>query len=316
MKKFVAVLSSFVAFTGCSHMNAKAGDVTAPGGLAGTYLTAPSKASPPQVLILAGSGPTDRNGNSPLGVSAQSYRLLADGLSAAGIASTRVDKRGMFASAAGASDPNSVFISQLAQDAHAWAREIKSRTGARCVWLAGHSEGGLVALLAAQNPTDICGLILIATPGRKLGVVLREQLSANPANTPILTDALATLAALEGGNNVDVSKLHPALQTLFNPVVQGFIKDLLQINPVDLIANYNGEILIVQGAADLQVGINDGRALAAAQPRAKLIELANVNHVLKQTGPERGANFASYTKPDLPIAPSVVTSIAAFIHEN
>jgi uncharacterized protein len=290
--------------------------MTATGGLAGTYLAPAHKKVSAQVLILAGSGPTDRDGNGPLGLKSDAYKLLAEGLSAAGVASTRVDKRGMFGSAAGAADANSVFISQLAQDAHLWAKEIKAKTGVPCVWLLGHSEGGLVALQAAQDPTDICGIILVASPGRKASDVLREQLRANPANAPILADALKTIDALEANKSVDVGALHPALQGLFAPAIQGFWRSIFQVNPTALIANYSGPVLIVQGTTDLQVSPMDGRALAAAQPRATLFEAEGVNHVLKRVSSDRAENLATYNKPELPVAPEVIARIASFIRPD
>jgi uncharacterized protein len=318
MKHFGIQLSAALAvlLASCSHVQPETMTLTAPGGLAGTYFSPANKSMPAQVLILAGSGPTDRDGNGPLGLKSDTYKLLAEGLSAAGVASTRVDKRGMFGSAAGAADANSVFISQLAQDAHLWTKEIKAKTGAPCVWLLGHSEGGLVALQAAQDPSDICGIILVASPGRKAGDVLREQFRANPANTPILADALKAIDTLEASQSVDVGLLHPALQGLFAPAIQGFWKSLLQINPTALIANYAGPVLIVQGTTDLQVTMTDARKLAEAQPRATLFEAQGVNHILKRANLDRAENLGTYNKPDLPVAPEVIARIVSFIDEN
>jgi uncharacterized protein len=313
---FATALGLGLVLGACTHRPVPALEVRLNQGLAGTTLTAPHHGPRPQVLILAGSGPTDRDGNNPLGVQAQQYKLLAQGLANAGISSTRVDKRGMFGSAAGASDPNTVMIAQLAQDAHLWAQDIRTKTGADCVWLIGHSEGGLVALQALQNSEGLCGAILIATPGRKVGEVLREQLNANPANAPILADAFETLTRLEAGTSVDVSGFHPALQAMFAPAIQGFWKSLLQTNPTQLIKAYSGPILIIQGSSDLQVSMADAKALAAAQPRATLIELASVNHVLKFVSAQRDANLASYNDPTLPISSQVVASIADFISKN
>lgn len=300
----------------CTFSAVHAGEVKLADGLTGTYLSATNRSNSPQVLILAGSGPTDRDGNNPLGVQAQSYKLLAEGLARNGISSTRVDKRGMFGSAAGAANANGVFVTQLAQDARQWVLDIKRTTGARCVWLLGHSEGGLVALLAAQDNRDVCGLILVASPGRKIGDTLREQFASNPANAPILADANASLATLEAGRDVDVSRLHPALRSIFAPSIQGFLKSLLQVNPAELVGSYNGRVLILQGATDLQVTIADARALAAAQPRASFVVLDGVNHVLKVAPIERGANLATYADPSLPIAPELISKITAFVTQR
>ena len=108
--------------------------LTAPGSqgsLSGTLLDAGKRA--PVVVIIPGSGPTDRDGNNPLGVRPSTYRLLAEGLAARGITTVRIDKRGMFASKAAIANPNAVTIADYAADAHAWAKAARVATGARCV---------------------------------------------------------------------------------------------------------------------------------------------------------------------------------------
>ena len=120
----------------------------------------------------------------------------------------------------------------------------------RCVWLLGHSEGGLIALAAAQQPHGICGLILVASPGRKLGAVLREQLQANPANAPLLPQALAAIDTLEAGKPVDVAGMPAPLLALFRPQVQPFLIDLLKQDPQALVGHTTMPVLIVQGGKD------------------------------------------------------------------
>jgi pimeloyl-ACP methyl ester carboxylesterase len=282
------------------------------GALRGTLIVAAPSA--PVVLIVPGSGPTDRDGNNPLGVKASTYRLLAEALAARGVSSVRIDKRGMFASAAAAPDGNNVTIDDYAADLRSWNAAIRQQTGARCVWLAGHSEGGLVALAAAQKQHDICGIILIATPGRPLADVMRAQLKANPANAPVLEDALSAISKLEAGQKIDVSAYHPALQGLFAPPVQGFLISLFSYDPAALLRGRDQPILILQGESDLQVGLEDAKRLASANPRAKHVLLPEVNHVLKRaTAEDRAANMATYANPDLPLAPEVAVSIAQFV---
>lgn len=290
------------------------------GPLKGRYLAPEAgeggagKETPPVLLIIPGSGPTDRDGNSPLGIRSASYRLLAEALAARGVASLRVDKRGMFASAAALADPNRVTIDDYAVDVRAWLDVLKARTRASCVWLAGHSEGGLVALAAAQQADGVCGLVLLATPGRPLGAVLLEQLAANPANAPILEPARQAVAQLERGEAVDVRAMHPGLQALFAPAVQGFLQSVMRLDPAQLAADYQGPLLILQGERDLQVGVADARRLSQAQPRARLVLLAGVNHVLKAVASEqRGPNLASYADPSLPLAPGVAEAVADFV---
>ena len=265
----------------------------------------------PPVLIVPGSGPTDRDGNSPLGVKAAPYRLLAEALAQRGLSTVRIDKRGMFASGGAIPDANDVTISDYASDVHAWVDVIKAKTGATCVWVLGHSEGGLVALAAAQKPAGLCGLILVSTPGRPLGEVLREQLKANPANAPLLGDAEGAISKLERGSHVDVSSMHPALQRLFAPAVQNFLVSTMSLDPATLLKAYSGPVLLVQGNKDLQVSVEDAQRLGRASASAKVVVLPDVNHVLKTVSSGTpGANLAAYADPGLPVATSVVDAIA------
>lgn len=289
--------------------------LTAPGPLAplaGTLLEAGQ--GKPVVLIIPGSGPTDRDGNSPLGVKAAPYRLLAEALGKRGISSVRIDKRGLFGSKAAIADPNRVTIADYAADAHAWAASARAATGADCVWLLGHSEGAIIALTAGQKPDGICGIIAVSSPGRRLGPIMRDQLSANPANAPILEPAMAALDALEAGKPVDASRLPAPLLPLFNAAVQPFLMDLLAQDPARLAASLQVPLLIVQGDKDLQVSVEDAKLLAAAQPAGKLAVLPGVNHVLKSVASDdRAANLGAYADPSLPIAASVVEAIAGFV---
>lgn len=289
--------------------------MTAPGPqgpLAGTLLEA-GKGSP-VVLMIPGSGPTDRDGNNPLGVTASSYRLLAEALAGEGVSTVRIDKRGMFGSKAAVADPNKVTIRDYAGDVHAWVAAIQKDTGARCVWVLGHSEGSLVALAAGQHPEGICGIISVSGAGRRLSDVIREQLRANPANAPVLDPAMAALDALDRGQHVDVTNMNPALLRLFAPQVQDFLIDDFRYDPAKLAAALNVPLLIVQGERDIQVSVADAKNLAAAQPKAALVLVPAMNHVLKDIAVEdRAANLATYSDPSLPIDPSLVDAIAAFV---
>jgi pimeloyl-ACP methyl ester carboxylesterase len=289
--------------------------LTAPGpqgDLAGTLTDAGKGA--PVVLIIPGSGPTDRDGNSPLGVTAAPYRMLAEGLARQGISSVRIDKRGMFGSKGAIPDANKVTIADYAADAHAWVASARAATGAKCVWVLGHSEGSLVALTAGQKPDGICGIISVSGTGRKLGAVLRGQLNANPANAPILPPALAAIDSLEAGKPVDATTLPAPLQPLFNAAVQPFMIDLMAQDPPKLAGALTVPYLIVQGDKDMQVSVEDAEILAAAQPKAKLEVIPGVNHVLKTVASDdRGANLATYGDASLPIAQPVVDAIAGFV---
>jgi hypothetical protein len=286
-------------------------EITA-GDLHGTLLS-PGKKSP-VVLIVPGSGPTDRDGNNPFGVGAQSYKLLAEALFEDGIATVRVDKRGMFGSAA-AGDANAVTVEQYAQDYRAWIDAIRAETGRKCVFLLGHSEGALMVSAAAQGRKDVCGLILVSGPGRKLGDVLREQLKANPANAPLLEPALAAIAELEAGRHVDTSTMPAALMPLFAPPVQDFLISEMAADPVQVLRNAKRRSLIIQGSTDMQVSLEDAKLLNKA-PRTKLEIINGMNHILKEAPADRAANLATYTDPSLPLHPKLEREIRRFVKDD
>ncbi len=289
--------------------------MTAPGPqgpLAGTFEDSGKGA--PVVLIIPGSGPTDRDGNNPLGVTAAPYRLLAQALAAKGVSSVRIDKRGLFGSKSAIPDPNKVTIADYASDAHTWVATIRKQTGAKCVWLLGHSEGALIALAAAQNHQGICGVILASGAGRKLSDVIREQLRSNPANAPVLDSALTALASLDRGEHVDVTNMNPALLKLFAPQVQDYLIDMFRQDPAKLAASLNVPLMIVQGERDIQVSTTDAKDLAEAQPKAKLVLIPAMNHVLKDVASDdRAANIATYSDPSLAVDSSMVDAIADFV---
>lgn len=285
------------------------------GPLRGTMLLPPGDARNASVVIIPGSGPTDRDGNNMLGITSAYLRSLAEALADAGIASIRIDKRAMFASKGSFGDPNAVTFDDYAADALAWAAVARDRAGTDCSWLLGHSEGGLVALLAAQRAdSSVCGIILVAAPGRTMSDVLRDQLRSNPANEPILSDALAAIDTLSRGGKVDVSGFHPSLQVLFAPVIQDFLIDAFSRDPAALIAGLDLPILIVQGDNDLQVKPTDAEALSRAQPEAELMMVPGMNHVLRTTPPgDVEANLAAYSDPSLPLAEGLADRIAEFV---
>lgn len=282
-----------------------------PAALHGTLL-APEGPARAVAVILPGSGPTDRNGNSPqFGISAQPYRLLALGLAERGIATVRIDKRGIGESAAAAPSEADLRITAYVEDARVWAAEAAARTGQPCAWLIGHSEGALIALAAVDGHADsICGLILLSGAGRPAGVILREQLGPQLPE-PLKTEAFHVLSELEAGRTA--ADTPPALAALFRPSVQPYLISWLVLDPTALIAAWDGPVLIGQGTTDIQIAVADAEAMAAARPDARLILWDGVNHVLKVAPADRAANIATYADPDLPLAPGVVDDVAGFI---
>lgn len=309
------MLPAALAMTLALGAPTQSGDIEAPGPngpLRGTMVV-PAKDAP-IILMIPGSGPTDRDGNNPLGVRAAPYRLLAEGLAGQGIGSVRIDKRGMFGSQGAVTDAAAVTIDDYVRDIGAWVDAIRARTGDQCVWLLGHSEGGLVALAAAAKVDHLCGVVLVATAGRPLGAVLKEQLHANPAHAPFLSAADQAIDELSAGRRVDAAKLPPELAPLFNPAAQGFLISAFALDPAVLAGKIAKPLLIVHGQRDLQVSVVDAQSLKQAAPRSTLVILPDANHVLKQVGSDNwNANLATYADPDLPLAPGVVDGIARFV---
>lgn len=281
-----------------------------PAPLHGTLLT-PEGPTRAVAVILPGSGPTDRDGNSPGGLVASTYRLLAEGLAEQGVATVRIDKRGVGQSTFAAGREEDLTFQTYINDARSWAAEAARVTGRPCVWLIGHSEGSQIALAAAQdgNPS-VCGLVLLAGAGRPAGVILREQFRAGLPEA-LQAPAFAALDELEAGR--PVTNAPAELASLFRPSVQPYLISWIGLDPVDLIEGYDGPVMIGLGTTDIQVSLADARALSEARPQAQLVLWNGVNHVLKPAPADRAANIAVYSDPNLPLAPGIVDDVASFI---
>jgi pimeloyl-ACP methyl ester carboxylesterase len=314
----LAALLALPATASAAAPQESAFEAPGPGGALKGTLLRPGDAGrkDPVVLIVPGSGPTDRDGNNVLGVKGSPYKLLAQALLERGVSVGRYDKRGMFASAA-AGDPLKVTVTDYATDVGALVGALRKTTGAPCVWLAGHSEGALVAQLAASKTQGVCGLVLIAGAGRRISDVMRSQFAANPAVASYLPALNAAVASLEAGQKVDPANLPPHLQqVMFAPAVQDYLIDWMRHDPTSLLKAYKGPVLVLQGETDIQVSIEDAERLAGARPGVTKVVLPGVNHVLKSAPKDRAANVAAYADPHLPLAPGVADTIADFIKRH
>lgn len=287
--------------------------VSVPGAtLAGT-LELPRTTSPaPVVLIIAGSGPTDRDGNSTLaGVTPASYKLLAQALAARGIASYRYDKRGIGASASGVLDERALTIDTYIDDAVAIVAKLQSDPRLDGVTIAGHSEGSLVGMVAAQR-ARLHGYVSIAGAGRPAEAILMEQL-ARPSSG-VSADQLARIKTMfeRIAAGETIADVPPGLMALFRPSVQPYMRSWLRLDPAREIAKVTVPTAIVQGQADLQVTEADARLLAAAAPKAKLVLVPRMSHTLKDTdGTTIPAQMSAYTDPAQPLDPTVATVVSA-----
>ena len=267
-------------------------------------------ASASGVLILAGSGAVDRNGNVP-GLPNDSLKLLAHELADRGIVSLRVDKRGIGASKAAGPRERDLRFGTYVDDALAWLAMLRAEPRVSRAFLLGHSEGALVATLAAQR-TKIAGLILIAGAGEPAGTVIEHQLAAANVPASLQDTSRRIVAALEAGQTVP--DVPPELAPLFRPSVQPYLSSWLPLDPAAELARVQAPVLIIQGTNDIQVTADDARRLADMRPEAKLVFVEGMNHVLKQAPPERAANFAAYADPSLPLSPGLIAPMETFLN--
>lgn len=278
----------------------------------GGTLTLPRGASGrvPVVVIIAGSGPTDRNGNSLMGIRPNSYAQLAWRLAERGIASLRYDKRAM-PGMKGTFDMTTMTLDDFAADARAAAESLAHDVRFSRVILLGHSEGSALALLAARAGPPVSAVISVSGLGRPFGVVLREQLARQFDNATLVRYDTAMAQYLRGEQPKDVP---PQLFPLFVPINLSFMKSLSLFDPPAAIRAVQQPVLIVQGGRDLQVTVADAERLHRAKPDAQLVVVPLANHVLKQTtDTTMNGQMPTYQNPAVPIMPVVATVIADWI---
>jgi hypothetical protein len=284
------------------------------GTLSGTLFTPRGITKPSVVLIIAGSGPTDRNGNSTM-IKGKNNSLLqlADSLANYGIASLRYDKKGVGKSQIRGLKEESMRFEDGANDALAcinWLRE----KGFKKIYIAGHSEGSLVGLVAAQQ-TKLKGFISLAGAGRPIDQVLREQFMAGGGPDSIKLLANRYLDTLLAGQRI--AKPNPLLFSIFRPSVQPYMISWLRYDPGKLLQTLRCPVLLAQGNKDIQVQVADALLLQKAKPSARLAVLENMNHIFKiVTSNNPADNIKTYSDPALPIASSLVQEIIKFIHPN
>ncbi|WP_205501055.1 alpha/beta hydrolase [Rufibacter psychrotolerans] len=280
---------------------------TAKGSLKGTLLVPASGKPMPVVLILSGSGPTDRDGNNPM-MQNNSLKMVAEELHAQGIASLRYDKRGIAESKAAAMSEFDLRFDHYVQDAAAWAQQLKKDKRFSKVVVLGHSEGSLIGMIAARQ-AKADGFISLAGAGQPADKVIRQQLMMQPKM--VTEAAYPILDQLVQGHTV--AEVNPMLASLFRPSVQPYLISWFKYDPQAEIRKLTVPVLVVQGNLDLQVTTNEATLLATAAPKSKLVEVENMNHVLKETTMDLKANMATYSNPTLPLASKLMPEVVGFV---
>lgn len=284
---------------------------TPTGDIHGRLMLPEGKAPCPVVIIIAGSGPTDMNGNSiGLELTNNALLYLAEELAANGIASMRYDKRGIGRSAKAAPSEEELRFEHYINDATMWADKLGNDARFNSVIIAGHSEGSLIGMIAAQQSKAVKGYISIAGCGSPANKILEKQLQ-NHAEW-IRKDMMAILNELCEERTVDNVPFYT--ESLFRPSVQPYLISWFRYNPTKEIAKLDMPVLILQGDRDMQVGVEEAEKLYAAKQDATYYIIRDMNHVLKQCSTDNIIDqIKIYNNPDLPIKTELVTYIVEFI---
>lgn len=261
----------------------------------------------PLAIVIAGSGPTDRNGNNPYGISANPYYLLAKALAEAGIASYRYDKRLIGSSATFNASDKELLFSDFSDDAAYITQFFKGSPAYGKVVLIGHSEGSNIGLLSAQK-TAPDALVSLSGAGENLADILGKQLIVQP---DLAEKAEPILAKLKAGERV--GQVPPELNALFSPSVQPFLITSFKIYPAEEIKKLQMPLLVIGGTTDLQVPTENAEKLKAAAPNAELLLITGMNHVLKDAPADREGNLATYSDATLPVHADLVNGIIRFV---
>ncbi len=266
----------------------------------------------PVVLIIAGSGPTDRNCNSEAGgLKTDAYKLLADSLQHAGIAALRYDKRGVGESAGAAVSEDSTRFGDMVDDAVGFVKMLKKDARFSKIIIAGHSEGSLIGMIAAAKE-KVAGFISIAGVAQRADKIIEKQLRAQSGT--LAAQATIILDSLDAGHLV--KSVDPALMSLFRPSIQPYMISWLKYDPAKEIKKLTIPILIIQGTTDIQVEVSEAEQLKKASPKATLKVIDGMNHPLKQAPEDREKNVATYNNPKLPLSPGLMPAILDFISKT
>ena len=296
---------SLLAQSDTSYVETKVSLQTSSGTIYGTLTTPLAPQKLPVALIIAGSGPTDRDGNN-VKMKNNSLKILSMELAKRGIASLRYDKRGIAESKdAGKSEAELRFDDYIA-DAAGWVEMLKKDKRFSQLIVIGHSEGSLIGMIAAAKADKF---VSVAGAGRSADKVLKQQLGAQPKE--IQDVSFPIIDSLKAGKTV--ADAPAMLYALFRPSVQPYMISWFKYDPALEIKKLSIPALIVQGTNDIQVSVEDAKLLSAANPQAGLLLIENMNHVFRIVTGDRQANMAAYGNPELPISNELVQSISDFI---
>lgn len=283
---------------------------TETGTLHGTLLSPKFRGYVPLVIMVQGSGPTDRNGNQ-VGLTNNHMKMLAEKMAESGIATLRYDKRGVGQSADAALPEEEMRFETLVEDLIAVALEMKDIGKHKfnyCILL-GHSQGSLVAMRTARK-VNADAFISICGPSKPVDEVIKEQINDQPGQ--VITEVESVLDSLKNGKKVE--EVSPMVYSIVRPSVQDFLMSWMQYDPKKEIEMlYTIPVMIVGGTQDLQVSEADAEILHDHHPNSKLRMIQNMNHVLKEFRGGRARNVQLYSDPEYPISEKLTKEVIDFV---
>ncbi len=266
----------------------------------------------PVALIIPGSGPTDRNGNSPnLPGENNSLKLMAEALAENGIASLRYDKRGAGKNAQAVTSEEDMDFDQFVKDAEQWITLLEEDDRFTNIVVLGHSQGSLEGMIASAD-TSVDAFISVAGAGRPIDEVLLEQLES--LSNELYRESQAILESLKQGDTVE--EVNEQLLSVFRPSVQPFMISWMNYDPVEQIQKLDTPALIINGTHDIQVPEEDAEKLAEAKSGSELLLIEGMNHVLKDAPADEEENMKTYSDPTLPLADGLMPEILTFLKDN
>ena len=285
---------------------------TKTGKLAGTlYLPQKVKNNFTVLIIQAGSGATDRNGNSLPYIKGNSYKLIAEAMAAKNIATLLVDKRGVAGSMAALKAEKDLLFDDYVTDLTDWIKLVKTDKRIKKIFLAGHSEGSLVAMLAAQKET-VNGYISIAGAGESIDKIITWQYKQQVPTLALVVDSLFNRLK----NNLPIDTVPKMLMSIFRPSVQPYIASWIKYDPSIEIAKLKIPTLIIQGTTDIQVTVEQSEYLKKAKPTAVYALIPEMNHVLKNAPADRQKNMETYSAENLPLNEIFIKKLYNFLNSK
>lgn len=263
------------------------------------------------VIIIAGSGSTNRNGNQPEAfIVTNAYKYLGQDLAKSNIAVFTYDKRSIKLAKEKKLNEKDLNFEDFITDAVSVLDYFKKENKFKKILFAGHSEGSLIGMIAAKNGAT--GYISIAGAGESIDKTLVKQIEKNLPN--LLEKSKKYLDTLRMGKTFVMKDKEYAI--LFRESVQPYLISWIKYDPVKEIQNIHCPILIINGDKDIQVDVSNAEKLHEANPKSTLKIIPKMNHILKNIEGNETENKASYSKGDLPLSETFVKEMIDFINKT